>query len=795
MKIDALKEEILKHISAPSYMPMRRRGLAKALRIGDEDYRGFKELLDEMADEGTIAELKKGKWGLPLGGQAKKTESATHPRVDAGETEGNDQADDVPAGSRRSEAPLPKNVRTGRIDIKRGGMGYLLSDPPGNDLFIPQEDLGGALNGDLVAVEMKRREERSTHKRGRFFRGGGGLSRPAGRVVRILERANPLIVGTYFTHRQTEPLPHTFHRNREKNKLDGTVVGHVVPDTRGMFSELEVLFEHRGDAQDQNKVAVELVESKDPHRSGQTPTARVVKIYGKAGEADADIAAILENFHVKQAFPEEALAEAEAIPDEIPEKELAQRVFYEHPVTFTIDPEDAKDHDDAVALRVEPDGRFTLLVHIADVSYYVKENSPIDKEARERATSVYLPGKVYPMLPPKLSANMCSLKEGKLRLTKTISMTYGKNMTVVKRKIERSVIRSAAFLTYDQVRDAIEGNKPELVRTPEIFHALETMREFSAALRKKRFDSGSLNLDLPETKLLLDEKGEVKGWTEREHHWAHELIEEMMLAANRAVAEHLLDNEIPGLFRIHEEPDPEALERFAEFAREFGINLRPPYDRLKLKYAIERAEKMDAAHTIHLALLTSLKQAKYSATCLPHYALNFNRYLHFTSPIRRYPDLIVHRALDERFTPGQAALPETPQRRAGGEQSREHFKRLDFMRSVADHCSRREREAAAAESEVIKFRQMQFLRQNMKESHPGLITRVKDFGLFVELQDCFVEGMVRKQDMQDDWYEYIEDRHLLQGRKRGRSFQLGDKVDVRVIEIDLARKQVNLEIV
>ncbi len=223
--------------------------------------------------------------------------------------------------------------------------------------------------------------------------------------------------------------------------------------------------------------------------------------------------------------------------------------------------------------------------------------------------------------------------------------------------------------------------------------------------------------------------------------------------------------------------------------------MKPPYDRLKLKYALERAATMEAGQSINFALLTSLKQAKYSAECQPHFALNFSKYLHFTSPIRRYPDLIVHRALDERFKPGESALPEIAQRRAGGEQSRQHFKRMDFMRGLADHCSRREREAAGAENDVIKFRQTQFLRRNLRESHPGIITRVKDFGLFVQLQDCFVEGMVRMQDMQDDWYEYVEERHLLQGRKKGRCFQLGDKVDVRVLEIDLARKQVNLEIV
>jgi len=795
MKRDDLKTAVLELLASPSYMPMRKRGLARQLDIDDEEYLAFKDLLSEMAEEGTIDELKKGKWGLPLGG-AKPARKGTGSRADSDEESPEDADSNSDTPRKPVEKPFPKNVRIGRIDVKRGGMAYLLSDPPGNDLYIAQEDVGAALNGDTVAVELMRREQHNSNRRGKFFRGGGGFSKPTGRVVKIIERANTIIVGTYFSHRQTSPLPASVHRNREKNKLEGLVVGHVVPDTRGVFSELDVLFEHRGEAKDQDKVAIELVESSDSKRSGDRPTARVTKIYGKAGEAEADIAAILENFHVKLEFPEDALDEAEAIPDDIPEEELAQRVFYEHPVTFTIDPEDAKDHDDAVALRVEPDGKFTLLVHIADVSYYVKEGSPIDREARERATSVYLPGKVYPMLPPKLSNNMCSLKEGKLRLTKTISMTYGSNMTVLKRKIERSVIRSAAFLTYDQVRDALEGNKPELVRTPEIFKACQEMRDFSARLRKKRFDSGSLNLDLPETKLLLDERGEVKGWTEREHHWAHELIEEMMLAANRAVAEHLLDNEIPGLFRVHEEPNPEALAKFAEFVREFGISLKPPYDRLKLKYALDRAAAMpEIGHSVHLALLTSLKQAKYSVECLPHFALNFSRYLHFTSPIRRYPDLLVHRALDDRFKPGETALPETGQRRAGGDKNREHFKRVDLLRSMADHCSRREREAAGAENEVVKFRQMQFLRRNLREAHPGIITRVRDFGLTIQLQDCFVEGMVRKEDMQDDWYEYVEERHLIQGRKRGRCFQLGDKVEVRVIDIDLARKHVNLEIV
>jgi ribonuclease R len=603
------------------------------------------------------------------------------------------------------------------------------------------------------------------------------------RVIRILERAHPRIVGTFYVH----------HRRADDPRK--CPIGHVVPDVRGMFAELDVLAEDRFEARDRDKVAVELVEAEEKHRSGQRPTARVVKVYGASGQADADIEAIIENFNIKREFPKAVLQQAEDVPEDLPEAELHQRVYYGHPVTFTIDPHDAKDHDDAVAIRKEADGRITLLVHIADVSYYVPEDSPIDLEARDRATSVYLPGTVYPMLPQKLSNNMCSLKEGQLRLTKTVRMTFGPNLTMQEVHIERSYIRSAAFFTYNQVKEALDENKPELVRTPEIFETLQLMKEFAAALRQKRLSTGSLELEMPESKLLLDEKMEVTGWAKEEHHWAHELIEDMMLAANRAVAEYMVDHEIPGLFRTHEDPDEDALKRFSEFVREFGISLRPPIDRLKLKSVLDRVKGKEYAHTVHLALLTSLKQARYTADCNPHFALNFNRYLHFTSPIRRYPDLIVHRALDSRFEPGQKALPVHGKKRGGGDKGREHFARRDFLIPLAAHCSLREREADAAEKEVVKFRQMQFLRKNMKESHPGLITGVRDFGLFVELQDCYVEGMVRVQDLADDYYEYFENQHLLQGRRKRRSFRLGDKVDVKIINIDLGKKQVNLEII
>jgi ribonuclease R len=779
MDTNEIKNRLFAVLSGCKSGPMRKRGLAKALDIEANEYRQFRKLLEEMADRGEIVEMRKGKYGLPgtaaATGEAQRTGRRTARAARQPKAGGAAQPEAAHPGTRSGGGQAAGNTRTGRIEIKRGGMGFLISDPPGQDLYISQQDLGGALDGDIVAVEMKRRTFQGK-RRGR----GPVFSRPGGRVVKIIERRHARIVGTFYARRPSWP-----HE----------IAGRIVPDTRGLFAELDVLAEHKGAAADHDKVVVELIEAADAHRSGAAPTARVVHVFGKAGEADADIQAILQNNGIRTEFPAEVLRQADAIPETIPDEELRQRTDYTQPVTFTIDPEDARDHDDAVALVRERDGRTTLLVHIADVSYYVPEESAIDLEARERATSVYLPGQVFPMLPPKLSNHLCSLKEGQLRLTKTARIVFGPNLTPLEVRIERSFIRSAAFLTYDQVKEALDEDKPELVRSPEIFETLKAMRAFAAALRQKRLSTGSLNLDIPEAKLLLDEKMEVRGWVTEVHHWAHELIEDMMLAGNRAVAEYLVEHEIPGLFRVHEEPDPAALKRFAEFIREFGISLRPPFDRLKLKAVLDRVHGKDCEHAVSLALLTSLKQARYAAECRPHFALNFARYLHFTSPIRRYPDLIVHRALDARFQPGQAALPLHGKKRAGGPEGERYFERVAWLRTLATHCSERERAAGGAEEEVIKFRQLQFLRRNMKPAHPGLITGVREWGLFVELQDCHVEGTVPVENLYGDSYEYFDNQHMLRGRRMRQTYRLGDRVEVRIVSIDLGKKAVFLEMV
>ncbi|MBE7466976.1 MAG: ribonuclease R [Planctomycetes bacterium] len=746
---DVVREQLLGLMAKSTYMPQRKRRLAKLLEIPDDEYVDFRHLIDELVEEGAIVEPRRGKYEL------------TDPEAVRGGT---------PArGEKRKDArSLPKNAIVGRIDVKRGGFGFLISEPPGRDLYIPKEELHGALDGDLVAVLPRRKP---------VGRQRGGGMRTSGQVIKVLERVHKLVVGTFYANPEWKGMPES-----------GTG-GYVVPDTRGLFEHIQVLPEHAKDAKDGDKVAIALMEARTTHRSGNKPTGVVEEVYGEAGEARAEIASIIQNFNLRVEFPEDALHHAERIKEEIPAAELEQRTDYTSPLTFTIDPEDAKDHDDAVALRVLDGEHTELLVHIADVSHYVTENSPIDQEARRRGTSVYLPGQVLPMLPEKLSSNMCSLKEGKLRLTKTVGIVFSKAMKVERVRIERSYIRSAAFLTYDRVKEAIDAKDPTKLPSKEIYDVLRHMKTFAAKLRDKRQRGGSIDLDLPEVRLLLNPEGGVEGMIKRESHWAHQLIEDMMLAANRAVAEYLVDFEIPGLFRVHEEPNPEALDHFSEFVREFGIHLSPPYNRATLQKALDAVVGKPYQHTVHLALLTSLKRAHYSAGCHPHFALNFNRYLHFTSPIRRYPDLIVHRALDERFKPGEAQLSEQGSRRASAE-SHDYYGRVSLLRGLADHCSNRERDAAAAEEEVTKVRQIEYLKSNRRDTHLGVITGVKTFGFFVELQDCYIDAMVRMEDLDDDYYVYYEEQHLLQGRKKKRSFRLGDKVTVRIVEIDVRQRRV-----
>lgn len=716
---------------------------------------------------------------------------------------------------------LQRQLVVGRLQLKREGFGFLICEDvayAGQDVFMPANNLNGAHNNDRVEVELIERQPREGRKRG--GRGGRGEARDGdrsagrsqvGRVVRILERSRQMLCGSFVAaigaYDSPQYLARTMHgggferqgrearggrgkRGDKKHaqpqaRRDGPRNGgRVLPEMVGWYDPILVAPEDQGLARDGDKVELELLYD-DPRSRHQLLHGRVVAVLGPSGEAKAEVEAIVRNYGVRTHFPEPVVAEAAKLSLEITPEEMQRRVDYRRLVTCTIDPDDAKDYDDAISIDRHPDGSWTLYVHIADVSHFVKENSLLDLEARERGNSTYLPGVVYPMLPPALSNDLCSLREHVDRLTKTVVMEFDPHGHFKRYVIQRSVIHSNRRLTYRGARAVLEGKEEA---QPAVLTLLKHMKTLAELLRKLRFENGSLDLDMGEIELVLDPRtGEVTGFAKADNDFTHQMIEDCMLAANRAVAEYTVAAELSNVYRNHDDPDPEKLDRFARFARTFDIKLRAPYTRMQLQGCLEmiRGQKYQTAVTF--ALLTSLAQARYEERCEGHYALGFSRYSHFTSPIRRYADLLTHRALDQRMGDRPEAPP--PKERPPGAIKDKQL-RDGWMHGVAMHISSTERRSAEAESAVKTFRQIEFLEKHRRDFHVGVITRVRDFGFFVELQDCLVEAVVRLRNLRDDFYDYLEDQHAVQGRRYHKRYQLGDVIRVEVTHLDKIRREV-----
>ncbi|HVN76132.1 MAG TPA: ribonuclease R [Thermoanaerobaculaceae bacterium] len=615
------------------------------------------------------------------------------------------------------------------------------------DIVIPPEGLGSALDGDEVLVHLGARR-----KRGRL------VPEKHGEVVRVLRRRRPTLVGRYVADPE-QPWVDPFARRVNMKVLLDEV---PVPTPRpGEFVE----------------VALDGVPGAGP--VGGT----LVRRLGLAGESGVDEEVVLAELAVPVEFAPAARAEADALADDLRPTDLAGRVDRRGQPAVTIDGETARDFDDAVVAMGSPGGAIEVFVHIADVSHYVAPGSALDGAARERGTSVYLPGRCVPMLPEKLSNNLCSLIPEKDRLAFSVRFAVTPDGAVEGYRAERAVFRSRRRCTYTEVFDWLEhGAWPEAV-TPEVRHSLELLDEAARRLGRRRVARGSIDFDLPEPEILLDPEGFMLGVQAAPRNRAHRLIEELMVAANECVARMLTWGRQPGLFRIHERPSAGKLAELQAVLSEFDVALKGNLEDLpprELQRVLSEIVGRPEEKFLQTLVLRSLARAAYHPECRGHYALATSFYLHFTSPIRRYPDLVVHRYLGELLA-GHVLQ--------GTERA---FAEAD-LEDLAQSCSFTERRADEAEREVVKWKQVEYMRARIGEEFSGRVTGVVAFGMFVQLDEVFVEGLVHVADLRDDFYRYDETGHRLVGQQRGRVLRLGDAVRVRVKGIDEEFMEVKLE--
>ncbi len=629
----------------------------------------------------------------------------------------------------------------------KSGHGYVRPHGPeagaGTDIYIREGKERDASTGDEVMVKLTRR--------------ASGQKDAAGEVIRVLVRATRTFVGTYF-----EREGQAFVR------VDGTVFSHSIlvgdPGAKG--------------AKPQDKVVVEMVKFPSPDDRGEGVIAEVL---GPLNQPGVDLLTVVKAFGLPEEFPAPALDEARAQADKFREDDFHGRTDFTHDLVVTIDPIDARDFDDAVSVEIDPKTKHWILtVHIADVAHFAPVGGPLDAEAKKRATSIYLPRKVIPMFPEVISNGLASLQEGRVRYVKTVRMEFTASLQKGHVEFFNGVIRARKRFHYEQVQEIVNsfdgGTKPGTEVAPDVLAMLKRMRDLAAILRKKRFKRGSLELYMPEAVLEYDADGRVNGAHFAVNDESHQIIEEFMLAANEAVAEHLTKLGVPFLRRVHPAPKTEKLEAFAEFARILGYPMKHAEDRFELQRLLRiTAEKPERA-AIHYALLRSLKQATYSPVQDEHYALASQHYCHFTSPIRRYPDLVVHRLLDRWVKHKKVTADETE------------------MKILGDHCSRMERRAETAERELVKLKLLQYLSTRLGEQLDAVITGVADYGFFAQAERFPAEGLIHVSSLTDDYYHFDESSHSLEGGRRKKRFRLGDRVRVEVGRVDLQRRMLDFRL-
>lgn len=639
-------------------------------------------------------------------------------------------------------------VITGKIEIHDRGFGFLIPDIEGiKDLFIAKTNLMGSMNGDRVVAKI--------------IKEGRNGKRTEGIIINIVERVNKNIVGIY-----------------EDNKS----FGFVLPEDKRIQNDIFISKKDRNGAKKGQIVMVEITRWPDGKR--KNPEGKVVEILGRPGDKGIDIDIIIRKYNLPEDFPPSVLNSALDIEDFITEDEIKGRLDLRNIKMVTIDGEDAKDLDDAVSIERLENGNFKLGVHIADVTHYVKERSVIDKEAFKRATSVYLIDRVIPMLPKKLSNGICSLNPKVDRLTLSCIMEVNRQGKVVNHTIAQSVIKTNERMTYTDVTKILRDNDAELIeRYKDLVDDFKAMEELCKILRKKRLDRGAIDFDFEECKIILDEKGKPIDIKPYERAIANRMIEEFMLLANETVAEHMEKLKVPFVYRIHENPNAEKLEKFKAFIYNLGYNditWGEEVNPKALQRVLDKFKGENEETIISTLLLRSMMQARYSPECAGHFGLAADYYCHFTSPIRRYPDLQIHRIIKEYLNK------ELTENRSK--------KLVSIVDSAAKQSSEMERVAQEAEREVDDLKKAEYMKDRIGEIFEGMISSVTGFGAFVELPNT-IEGLVHITSFRDDYYIYDEDRLILIGERNKKIYRLGDKLKVLCSKVDILSREIYFEIV
>jgi ribonuclease R len=641
--------------------------------------------------------------------------------------------------------PAEADLVTGKLSIHQVGYGFLSPETPGEpDVFIAAENIGTAMHGDRVVARISPDTPYGRIK-----------GRREGRVIRILERAHDTIVGTL---------------QRSRNFY------YVVPDDPRFVHDIYVHPDRDQRQQPSANVGDKVVVRLDAWESRHVnPEGEIIEVLGAASAPGVDVLSIIRKFHLYAEFPKDVLNQAERISEQIVARQLQGREDLRKEFVVTIDPDDARDFDDAIQVEKIKNG-WRLGVHIADVAAYVEPGSPLDREARRRGNSVYLPDRVIPMLPERLSNVVCSLNPGVDRLAHSAFIHFDKNGVVKSARFAHTVIRSVHRLTYKQAYAILTSPLRD-----QLGERLHLAWELAALLRKKRFQHGALDLDFPEVKVWVDKQGHPVKLERVENDESHQLIEEFMLAANEAVARELKKRAVPTVYRVHENPDPEKLAEYREFVLSFNYRVGDLTHRGELQRLLELIGGKPEEQALKIALLKSLKRARYSAQPLGHYGLAKANYLHFTSPIRRYADLVVHRAL------GRDTAARRPDQLGMAE-----------IVSIAEHISTTERNAADAEIDAAQMKKLEFFQRQLDERNPQIfraaVVDVRNYGLMVELPDALITGLVHVSSLTDDFYLFEPARRQLIGRRSRKRFSVGDQLSVFVARVDIFKRQVDFAI-